>query len=252
MINAVILAGDNQSDVAEISVSNKALLPICGKPMVEYVVDALHKSSFIGKIAIVGPAELLRDCLGHRADYYLEGAGTFFGNLNSAIQPFLEDRGVLIVTSDIPMLTGEVVDDFIKECLKQNADLCYPIVEKSVNESKFPGFKRTYVGLKEGTFTGGNIFYINPAVLGPCHNFALKLIEYRKKPWKTAKLLGLDFLTMLTLGVLPISKIEQRFSELLNIKAVAIISPFPELANDVDKPSDVEMVEKYLCSMFKK
>jgi hypothetical protein len=32
----------------------------------------------------------------------------------------------------------------------------------------------------------------------------------------------------------------------LNIKAVAVISSFPQLANDVDKPSDIEMVEKYL------
>ena len=47
-------------------------------------------------------------------------------------------------------------------------------------------------------------------------------------------------------GRLSISYIEQRFSELLNIKAVAVISPFPQLANDVDKPSDIEMVEKYL------
>ena len=36
------------------------------------------------------------------------------------------------------------------------------------------------------------------------------------------------------------------FSELLNIKAVAVISPFPQLANDVDKPSDIEWWEKYL------
>lgn len=252
MMNAVILAGDSQSDVAGISVPNKALLTICGKPMIEYVVDALYKSSFISNISIVGPVELLKDCLGYKVDYYVEDEGSFFENLNSGIQPFIDDKEVIIAASDIPMLTHEVVDDFINCCLQQKADLCYPIVEKSVNQNKFPGFERTYVKLKEGVFTGGNILCINPAVLGTCHDFTLKFMEYRKKPWKSARLLGLDFLTMLALGVLPIFKIEQRFSELLNIKAAAIISSFPELANDVDKPSDVEMVEKYLCAMFKK
>lgn len=90
------------------------------------------------------------------------------------------------------------------------------------------------------------MFYINPRVIDSCRDFAIKLIEYRKAPWKTAGLLGIDLLTMLMLGRLSISYIEQRFSELLNIKAVAVISPFPQLANDVDKPSDIEMVEKYL------
>ncbi|NLO82579.1 MAG: NTP transferase domain-containing protein [Clostridiales bacterium] len=245
-MNAVILAGDNQADVATINVSNKALLNICGRPMVEYVVDALCESSLIDKISIVGPVDLLRKHLGQRVAYYFEEQGSFFENLDAAVQPFREDKSVIIVSSDIPMITGQVVDDFINRCADKNADLCYPIVAKKTNQSLFPGFKRTYVKLKEGSFTGGNMFCINPRVISACRDFAIKLIEYRKTPWKTAGLLGMDMLTMLMLGRLSISYIEQRFSKLLNIKAVAIISPFPQLANDVDKPSDIEMVEKYL------
>lgn len=233
----VILAGDNQSDVEAVNVPNKALLNICGRPMIEYVVDALRTSSSVGRISIVGPVESLRAYLGQKVDYYFEGTGSFFENLDAAMQPF---------RNDVPMITGEVIDDFINRCITTGADLCYPIVEKSINECMFPGFKRTYVKLKEGTFTGGNIFYINPAVMDSCRHFAALLVKYRKTPWKTARLLGLDLLAMLSLGVLSISRIEQRFSELLGIKAVAVISPFPQLANDVDKPSDIEMVEKYL------
>jgi GTP:adenosylcobinamide-phosphate guanylyltransferase len=245
-MNAVILAGDNQADLARINVANKALLSICGRPMIEYVVDALRCSSLVYGISIVGPVEPLKDCLGGRVDYYFEDTGSFFENLEAAMQPFKTDKRVIIVSSDIPMITGEVVDDFVNRCINTDADLCYPIVEKSLNESLFPGFKRTYVRLKEGTFTGGNIFYINPAIFERCREFAALLVEYRKTPWKTARILGLDLLTLLTLGRLSISKVEKRFFEILGIKAVAIISPFPQLANDVDKPSDIEMVEKYL------
>jgi hypothetical protein len=59
-------------------------------------------------------------------------------------------------------------------------------------------------------------------------------------------MLGFNFLIMLLLGSLTISGLEKRLSELLNINAVAIISPYPELANDIDKISDLEMVESYL------
>ncbi|MCM8901378.1 NTP transferase domain-containing protein [Caldicoprobacter algeriensis] len=245
-MNAVILAGDNQADLARINVANKALLSICGRPMIEYVVDALRCSSFVYGISIVGPVEPLKDCLGDRVDYYFEDTGSFFENLEAAMQPFKTNKRVIIVSSDIPMITGKVVDDFVNRCINTDADLCYPIVEKSLNESLFPGFKRTYVRLKEGTFTGGNIFYINPTIFDRCREFAALLVEYRKTPWKTARILGLDLLTLLTLGRLSISKVEQRFFEILGIKAVAIISPFPQLANDVDKLSDIEMVEKYL------
>ncbi|MFO7153675.1 MAG: nucleotidyltransferase family protein [Caldicoprobacter oshimai] len=245
-MNAVILAGDNQADLARINVTNKALLSICGRPMIEYVVDALRCSSSVDGISIVGPVDPLKDCLGSRVDYYFEDTGSFFENLEAAMQPFKNDKRVIIVSSDIPLLTSEVVDDFVNRCITTDADLCYPIVEKSLNESLYPGFKRTYVRLKEGTFTGGNIFYINPAIFERCRDFAALLIENRKTPWEIARILGLDLLTLLTLGRLSISKVEQRFFELLGIKAVAIISPFPQLANDVDKPSDIEMVEKYL------
>jgi len=246
-MNAVILAGNNQADLARINVSNKALLSICGRPMIEYVVDALRRSSLIHDISIVGPVEPLKACLGGRIDYYFEDTGSFFENLEEAMQPFKADKRVIIVSSDIPMITVQVVDDFVNRCINTDADLCYPIVEKGLNESLFPGFKRTYVRLKEGTFTGGNMFYINPAIFDQCRQFAALLIEYRKTPWKIAGILGLDLLMLLALGRLSISKVEQRFSEILGIKGVAIISPFPQLANDVDKPSDIEMVEKYLC-----
>lgn len=246
-MNAVILAGDNQADLARINAANKALLNICGRPMIEYVVDALRNSSSVSSISIVGPVKLLKECIGNRIDYYFEDRGSFFENLEAAMQPFKTDRRVIIISSDIPMITGQVVDDFVNRCINADADLCYPIVEKSLNESMFPGFKRTYVRLKEGTFTGGNMFYVNPAIIDKCRQFATRLVEYRKTPWKTARILGLDLLILLTIGRLSISKVEQRFYELLGIRGVAIISPFPQLANDVDKPSDIEMVEKYLA-----
>ena len=52
------------------------------------------------------------------------------------MQPFKEDANVIIVSSDIPMITGRVIDDFIDRCADKDADLCYPIVAKT-NQSMF-------------------------------------------------------------------------------------------------------------------
>jgi molybdopterin-guanine dinucleotide biosynthesis protein A len=247
-INAIVLAGDNKKGFVQQGVDNKALLPINGKPMVEYVIDALRASPFIGRISVTGPVSMLKEHLGDKADYYMEGKESLFENIKLGMEPFANDKAVLIVTSDIPMITGEMVSDFVRRCIKQGGDFCYPIVEKQLNEERFPGVERTYVRLREGTYTGGNIIYLNPAVVDRCEEFARKVIEFRKQPWKTSRLLGLKFLVGLLLGVLPIPKVEERFCKLLDIQAAAVIMPYPEIGNDVDKPSDLDMVLHYFST----
>lgn len=245
MINVVVLAGDGKKDAVQQGVANKALLPICGRPMIGYVVDALRSAPSIGKIAVIGPETLLKDHLKDQVDIYIKGRDTLFDNLAAGMVPFAEDRAVLVVTSDIPMITGEMVEDLLARCLEKGGDLGYPVVEKALNDARFPGIERTYVRLREGRFTGGNIVYVSPAAVTRCADFAKKVIAYRKKPWKAARLLGVGFLLRLISGRLTIAHAEARFSKLLNISAHAIITPYPEVGNDVDKPSDVEMVQRY-------
>jgi molybdopterin-guanine dinucleotide biosynthesis protein A len=249
LINAIILAGDSKKGLVQEGVENKALLPINGKPMVEYVVDALRNSHLIGKISITGPVDLLKGHLGDKVDFYMESKESMFDNIKEGMKPFADDKAVLLVTSDIPMITGTMITDFIQRCIRQGGDFCYPIVEKRLNEERFPGVERTYVRLKEGTYTGGNIIYFNPAVIERCEAFAQKVIEFRKQPLKTGRLLGLKFLVGLLLGLLTIPKVEERFCKLLDIQASAVITPYPEIGNDVDKPSDVEMVMQYFADM---
>jgi len=250
-MNAIVLAGDSKKGFVREGVDNKALLPINGKPMVEYVVDALQDVPMIEKISITGPVGLLKQHLGDKVDFYMESRESLFENVKAGMEPFANDNAVLLVTSDIPMVTGGMITDFIQRCIRQGGDFCYPIVEKRLNEERFPDVERTYVRLREGTYTGGNIIYMNPDVVATCEEFARKLIEFRKQPWKTSRLLGLKFLVGLLLGFLSIPKVEERFYKLLDIQASAIITPFPEIGNDVDKPSDIEMVMRYFDRMEK-
>ena len=244
-INAIVLAGDSGKGFVQEGVSNKSLITINGKPMVEYVIDALRDSSLINKISVSGSSETLKKYLGDKVDYYMEDRNTLFDNIKAGLEPFAHDEAVLVVTSDIPMITGWMITDLVKRCVKQGGDFCYPIVEKKLNEERFPGVDRTYIRLKEGTFTGGNAVYLNPAVIDTCEEFAKKVIAFRKQPLKTGRMLGVKFLAGLMMGRLTIPELEERVSGLLNIKASAVIVSYPEIGNDVDKPSDLEMVMQY-------
>jgi GTP:adenosylcobinamide-phosphate guanylyltransferase len=246
MLNAIILAGDNEDGHSALE-GNKALMLIDDKPMIEYIIDALRAAPHVGKIAVVGPAEKLGPVIGDKVDYIIPQGSSMLENASRGIETFASDEHVLILTSDIPMITPEAIEDFIKRSEDVKADFCYPVVNKEINEKRFPGVKRTYVKLKDGTFTGGNIIYISPAVFKRCKDFAEKLIESRKEPIKTARLLGIGLLIKLVLGIGTIRQIEQRFGQILNITAKAIISDYPEIGNDVDKPDGIEMVIKYFA-----
>lgn len=247
-INAIVLAGDSKKGFIQEGVDNKSLIPINGKPMVEYVIDALRESSLINKISVSGSSKILRSHLGGKVDYYMEDRNTLFDNIKAGIEPFTDDNAVLIVTSDIPMITGWMINNLVERCIKQGGDFCYPIVEKKLNEERFPGVDRTYIRFKEGTYTGGNIVYLNPAVIEPCEEFAKKVIAFRKQPLKTGRLLGIKFLVGLMMGMLTIPEVEERVCKLLDIQASAIVVPYPEIGNDVDKPSDLEMVMQYFST----
>ncbi|MBZ4645402.1 MAG: hypothetical protein PWR27_2165 [Petroclostridium sp.] len=244
MLNALILAGEDSNN--KLGTQVKALIDIHGKPMVQYVIEVLKKCELVDKIGVIGPYEKLYDLLNGQVDYIIDGKGLIIDNVAEGVKFLGKEKHLIICTSDIPMLTVECVNDFIGKSRETGADLCYPIVDKTVNDIRFPGIERTYTTIKEGTFTGGNLFYINPNVIDKCCIKAQQLIVYRKNVLKMASVLGLGTLILLLTKQLTISQAEKRFSKIFDIKARAIISDYPELANDVDKPSDLAFVKAQL------
>ncbi|HHV74282.1 MULTISPECIES: nucleotidyltransferase family protein [unclassified Thermoanaerobacterium] len=240
-MNALILAGSTGDE----KLPEKALIKIKDRYMISYVIDALRGSGKVDKIAVVGDREKLQCIDG--IDILIDQGNSIIENVVKGVEPFKNDRRVLILTCDIPMLTKEAVIDFVEQSEALNADLCYPIVKREDNERKFPDAKRTYAKIKEGTFTGGNIFYINPQIVDACIEAAKQFIAFRKKPWKLGQLLGFRILILFAFGRVTISQLERKVSELFNINAKAVISKYPEIGNDVDKDEDVEMANKYIA-----
>ncbi len=245
MVNALILAGGEKEHIG-LDINVKALIKINEKPMVEYVIHALKKCEAVDKVGIVGSYENLNHTIGTQVDYVIEGEGSIIQNVVKGVKHMGKNYPLLICTSDIPMLTDEAIRDFINRSLDTSAELCYPIVEKELNEKKYPGIERTYITIKEGTFTGGNIFLIKPQIIEQSSKKAEELIAQRKNVVKMARILGLRILYLLSIKKLTIAQIEQKVSSIFNISAKAIISKYPELANDVDKASDLEYVRKQL------
>jgi GTP:adenosylcobinamide-phosphate guanylyltransferase len=245
MVNAIVLAGDRKESKVK-DVENKALLKINGKFMVEYVIDSLNKAANVDRIVVVGPERMLSEAVGSKVDAVLESGDSIMKNTMLGIRHFNEEKDIIVCTSDIPMVSGEAIEDFVDKCVHDGIDIGYPIIEKSLNDAKYPDATRTYVKMKDGTFTGGNIMYINPAALEKCYATAEGLVEERKNALKMARLLGIIILFKMFLGILRIRDVEKRVNRLFKINARAIQTSYPEIGNDVDKMSDVDFMNKYM------
>lgn len=243
MFDAIILAGgENSKGLDRCSpYIYEALIEVGGKPMVTFVAQALAASGQVDRIFVLGPAAELARCEFPAGTHVLPGGPTIIETIRLGMRALGHGRKVLVATADIPLLTAEAVNDFLAQAAGE-ADLYYPIVPKEVNERHFPGNKRTYARLKEGTFTGGNLFLVNPGIVEQCAQVAEKFIAERKNPLVLCSMLGWSFVLRFLLGILCLKDVEVRVSELLGVRGAVVQSPFPELGIDVDKPSDLELV----------
>lgn len=226
---------------------SRAMITLGSKTMLQWVVDALRASPSIGRIVAVG--RVSADGLGE----VVEPGGSLVGNMRLGLEAIGKCESVLIVCADIPMLTPEAVEDFIDRAAALNADMAYPVITKVECERSHPEFKRTYVKTGDGVFTGGNIMLIKPDFVSRNWQAIQDAYDARKRVAKLARMIGVGTLIRVILGqafpgVLKIAALEHAASRMLGGKVAAVISSYPEIGEDVDKPSDLVAVRSILDS----
>jgi GTP:adenosylcobinamide-phosphate guanylyltransferase len=247
MANALVLAGaPNTGPLEECQdVTNEALIKVASKPMIAWVMEALAAADGIAEIVIVGPEGELSPHV-QEGVRYVEPRESLIANLRTGLdQLSLEDR-VLIVTSDIQMITGEIIDRFLSTCEELEADFYYPIIEKARTEERYPGAERTWVPLKGVTVTGGNLLLLEPDRVMQSLDLAEKFIGARKSPLRLASLLGPIFIVKFALRLLTVEEAERKMSALAGAQGRAVLTPDPEIGFDVDKPQDLELIDSIM------
>lgn len=244
MVDAVVLAGRrNLGALRAVSdVEWEALVPIAGRPMAQWVIDALRASGLCERIVVVGPPALW-DAL-REDDAVVEPSEDLIENVRRGAHALSGDHPILVCTSDIPMLTPQAVQTFLAASEKIPAEFHYPVIEREDVEKQFPGNRRTYVRLRDGTFTGGNFLLLHPGAARRAIGVAEGLVALRKKPWRLGLMVGIGFVVRLLLGQATVGEAERRFSRLLGVKGRAVRLPYPEVGVDVDHPGDVPYCER--------
>ncbi|MGO1134721.1 bifunctional UDP-N-acetylglucosamine diphosphorylase/glucosamine-1-phosphate N-acetyltransferase GlmU [Bacillus subtilis] len=119
---AVVLAAGQGTRIK--SKLYKVLHPVCGKPMVEHVVDEALKLSLSKLVTIVGHgAEEVKKQLGDKSEYALQAEQLGTAHAVKQAQPFLADeKGVtIVICGDTPLLTAETMEQMLKEHTQREA-----------------------------------------------------------------------------------------------------------------------------------
>ena len=241
-----MVLGGGDGAIIDPTVRIKGLVPIAGKPMLEWVVEALRAAETIDKIAVVVPCA---DDLGDWAksvDHIVISDASFIDNALAGFSAFEGDRAVLAATGDLPALAPEAIDDFVTQSLQAGAQFSYPLVSAEDMEAQFPGSQRTYVKVSGGKVTGGNMMVLTPEVVERNRALGQRLFEARKSPVAMARVIGVPFIIKYVTGQLRVDDVERKMEQLLGVRCAAVYTAFASIGADVDKPIDVVVAQRVL------
>lgn len=154
----------------------KALLPLNGKPLVKYVLEALSKSSADKIFVVQGENEFLENivpfnnkfilvtCKQNESSYassVLFGIDSIINYYNSYKDEHYSNRNIIVVPCDVPLITENKFDYLVRNFMQTNADMVVPVI--NVEQLKKNGlnreFRSVYFNDLKGRYTLQNIAF---------------------------------------------------------------------------------------------
>jgi molybdopterin-guanine dinucleotide biosynthesis protein A len=226
---------------------SKALIDVAGKPMVQWILDALGEAKNVDQVIVIGLSSK-SDLTCKKPLHFISNQGRMLANIVTGVQKSLElnPKGeyVMLVSSDIPALKGDMVDWLINTTMQTKDDLYYGVCPREVMEARFPTSNRTYTKLKDMEVCGSDINVIHVSMTTEHLDTWEQLIGNRKSPLRQAGVIGFDTLIQLAFKQFTLQALVERASQRIGIKGRAIIWDQAEPCMDVDKPHQLEMMRE--------
>jgi len=274
MVDAVVLAGGRIPDEEvgfsrTVGTDRKCMVPLRGRPMVGWVVDALRSTASVRRVAVVGPSELAGHPEVAAADLVLPEAEGRSENLFRGLDAFGDSERVLMATADIPLATGPMYAGLITG-FPPDTDLGYTVVRAETVLSAYadrpppppkPDGRQdpnwVTVRLREGAFTGTPCLLFRPDAVRRIRPLVKSVFDDRQvaNVIRTLRpLLGVWLLVRIALTLrfrglgwmASMRGIERRIGRSTGLVARCNTSPHAELAFDVDHLTDVPIAERVL------
>jgi len=253
-LDVVLLAGGLMSDadplINESHDRHRCLIEIHGKPMAQWVMDALTASKSVGAFYVIGLPEGV-GLTSSKPITYLPDEGGLIENIRSGVLRATENNTtqskVLLASADIPAIRHEMVDWLVDQvAANPGAQIYYNVITQEVMEARYPDSRRSYVRFKDIAVCGGDLNVIDRALFSVERPVWKKISEARKNPLKQVSLLGIDNLFLVVFRLVTLQKAVERVCKKLSITGRALLNPFAEMAMDADKPHQLAILRRDL------
>jgi len=246
---AIVLAGSRPSGdplAARFDQDFKALIPVAGKAMVRWPVEALLASPLVDQVIVVTQQpDKLREMLPDDPRISLRPSQS---TIAETIVRLIADKTtrfpLLVTTADHALLTPAMIAEFAGKA--QGADLVIGVVDQRVMHARFPDARRTWIGFKGGRYSGANLFALgSERATGAVEQWRV-MEQKRKKGWRVLAALGP---ALLFGAVLKLRTLDQSAAAVgrrlgLSIRAVELSDALA--AVDIDKAEDLALAEQIL------
>ncbi len=296
-VQAILLAGD-RGHARAVKGRSKAFVEVAGRPMIVHVMEALLHTPEISEVYVVGDAVRLEKIIAEYGLLLLAASRscpvhivpqreTLYDNIWYTFLRTLpghgphEDRAVLILPADIPLVVPEELSDFVRQSKALGVDYVLGITPHSAllpyePHDGQPGIRMASFNLREGRYRQNNLHYVCPLRLGNRH-YIQDVYENRYQRevghmlrlgarilWREYRHLWvLFYYALMHLAAsldwrgygklanrlrawIPLARIERGISGLLRTRFRTVITAFGGAALDVDNDQDLDVVDKML------
>ena len=249
-ITGVVLAGSRPGSdplAAAFGTDLKALVPIGGKPMVRWPVDALLASPRFSEIRVLTQEpERIGEALPANPKLKVEkSAATIAATLEQLCFDPTVQWPLFVTTADHVLLDDGMIDEFYD--LGEVADIAIGVVERDNLMKRLPKSQRTWVRFRSGAYSGANMFLLSGKRVLPALEMWRSVEQDRKKGWALLWAFGPLNLLGAVLRLRTLHQTLDAIGRRLGAKVEAVDLSDPLAAVDVDKLSDHDLVEALLA-----
>jgi GTP:adenosylcobinamide-phosphate guanylyltransferase len=265
--DAIVLAGrrSGEDPFAELAArsadpreKHRALIDVAGEPMLQRVVATLRAHPRIGRICISIDSPELLTTAGPLREWIEAGAVQVRRSAASPSRSALEalaelsssaaGKPILVTTADHALLDAAILDAFLAGADASAADVAVGFVTERVLRAAYPESQRTYLRFRDESVSGANLFALRTERSRLAVEFWQRLEHLRKQPWRLVSTFGIVTLVGYATRRLTLERAFERASDVIGVRCAPVPLPMAEAAIDVDRPADLELVERILSS----
>jgi hypothetical protein len=244
---------------------SKVLLPLLGKRVIDWQLEALQASSYVGEIYLLGLTQSdypIKDPIHHIP---IDTTSTILEKISVGSKIISKNypdlNHIVISTGDAPAITTKSIDLFFSELIQHNdADVLLTGVPEDITLEIFPDHGRVVGKFKDQDIYLGEMFALRKNILPVLENEINQLSSRRRqfnRRSDTSKLgpilrylarkPGLWLMISKYLrGILTLDELESILSKVFNLNIKTAIIPDPGFGMDMDLPEDYQKLSNYI------